>query len=368
MNTSPPTLNPASSTQTQSKTAKPQDSGSDTPFSQVLSSEMAQSRQASQMPADEKAESDTAEMRESDEDESAVAAPATKADTVKIAAAFDLLRAEATPIVASAFLAQANPAGLGQTAASGLTDTASEDLVASLENRKAGPDLSKGQSRKSTQAAQSNNALAALQKTDPTRQSGKLDTSFIGQLTAARGADSTQTGEPLADLMSSALLRGAPPAAMEAPTPTSGAAANRLAPSVGTAAWGQALSEKVVWMAAGTQQTASLTLNPPNLGPLQIVLNISNEQATASFFSAQPEVRQALEAAFPRLREMMSEAGIQLGQATVSADTPQQHASDSRSQRAIPPFPGSDAPGSVGLPTVHSPLLQSGRGLVDTFA
>jgi flagellar hook-length control protein FliK len=149
-------------------------------------------------------------------------------------------------------------------------------------------------------------------------------------------------------------------------------AANRLAPSVGSTAWGQALGEKIVWMAAGAQQTASLTLNPPNLGPLQVVLHVSNDQATASFFSAQPEVRQALETAFPRLREMMNDAGIQLGEATVSADTPRQNDTPERqAQRGapfIPPFIGGNDAASSGLQTAQGAIRQSGRGLIDTFA
>ena len=66
-------------------------------------------------------------------------------------------------------------------------------------------------------------------------------------------------------------------------------------------------------------QTASLTLNPPDLGPLQVVLSVSNGQADVTFSSNQLEVRQALENALPRLQEMMSESGIALGNATVNA-------------------------------------------------
>ena len=192
----------------------------------------------------------------------------------------------------------------------------------------------------------------------------------MDQLAAARQADSTKTGESLLDLMSNPLMRATPHAPVETQLAAADAAAPRLAPTVGTAAWGQALGDKLVWMAAGTQQTASLTLNPPNLGPLQIVLHVTNDQATASFFSAQPEVRHALEAAFPRLREMMNDAGIQLGQATVSADTPQQQndTPDRQAQRIVPPFPGADAGAPAGLQAVQAPIRQSGRGLVDTFA
>lgn len=100
--------------------------------------------------------------------------------------------------------------------------------------------------------------------------------------------------------------------------------ADKLMGRVGTPAWDQQLGQKVVWMAAGGDQSATLTLNPPDLGPLQVVLTVTNDQADAAFMSAQPEVRQALEAALPRLRDMMSEAGIAFGNATVSDGAAQQ--------------------------------------------
>ncbi|HRK78859.1 MAG TPA: flagellar hook-length control protein FliK, partial [Thiobacillus sp.] len=217
-------------------------------------------------------------------------------------------------------------------------------------------------------------------KTDPA-QSGKADfqaaaaataaaaSAFSGQPAAARQSDAMKTGEFLSDLMSHPALRPAPQAALESVPALNDPASPKLAPTVGTTAWGQALGEKLVWMTAGAQQTASLTLNPPNLGPLQIVLNVSNDQATASFFSAQPEVRQALEAAMPKLREMMDEAGIQLGQATVSADTPRQNdTSDQPGQRIASRFAVPDEAASAGLQAVQPPPPQSGRGLIDTFA
>lgn len=97
-----------------------------------------------------------------------------------------------------------------------------------------------------------------------------------------------------------------------------------LTPHVGTPAWDQAVGQKVVWMVAGGQQTAELTLNPPDLGPLQVVISVNNDQANASFFSAQPEVRDALESALPKLRQMMNDAGVQLSGFSVSAQTSNQ--------------------------------------------
>jgi len=234
----------------------------------------------------------------------------------------------------------------------------------------------KGQTPREAQAGQLADTVHDTQKNDPAL-SGKTNlqaattaaiaTAFSGQLAAARQPDAMK-GEFLSDLMSNPAMRPASQAPLETLHTLNEIASPKLTPTVGTTAWTQALGEKVVWMAAGAQQTATLTLNPPNMGPLQIVLNLTNDQATASFFSAQPEVRQALEAAFPRLKEMMNEAGIQLEQATVSADTPRQNDTpDRQAQRAMPPFGGDEA-ASAGLQAIHAPIRQSGRGMIDTFA
>ncbi|NEX62693.1 flagellar hook-length control protein FliK [Noviherbaspirillum galbum] len=156
---------------------------------------------------------------------------------------------------------------------------------------------------------------------------------------------------------------------------TVAARADTLTARVGTPAWDQALGQKITWMVAGQEQSASLTLNPPDLGPLQVVLSVSNSQANATFTAAQPEVRQALEAALPKLRDMLGDAGIQLGQATVSSGNPQQ-------QQQAQGDPGRQATAGGSLHRAQADAVRadpvarasrtvagsSGRGMVDTFA
>lgn len=143
----------------------------------------------------------------------------------------------------------------------------------------------------------------------------------------------------------------------------------KLTPNVGTPAWDQALGQKIVWMAAGAQQSASLTLNPPDLGPLQVVLHVSNDQASATFISAHPDVRHALEAALPKLREMMGDAGIQLGQSTVSAGTPNQHgASGGSSSHASADLRNADGTIDSAIQSGQAQIRMTGQGMVDTFA
>lgn len=146
-------------------------------------------------------------------------------------------------------------------------------------------------------------------------------------------------------------------------------AMEKLTPQVGSQGWDQALGQKIVWMVAGSQQSATLTLNPPDLGPLQIVLNVNNDQADATFFSTQPEVRQALETALPKLREMMNEAGIQLSDATVSSNTSNHHgASQGHSRRALNNFKENNVDSITVTQATQTRQLIAGKQMVDTFA
>ncbi|WP_258194398.1 flagellar hook-length control protein FliK [Janthinobacterium sp. PAMC25594] len=147
--------------------------------------------------------------------------------------------------------------------------------------------------------------------------------------------------------------------------------ADKLTGRVGTAAWDQQLGQKVVWMAAGGDQSATLTLNPPDLGPVQVVLTVTNDQADAAFMSAQPEVRQALEAAMPRLREMMSEAGIAFGSATVSAGTPEQQHNGERAssgERRGNGQGGGVSGGEIAIAPAAGGRSRPSLSAVDTFA
>jgi flagellar hook-length control protein FliK len=152
-----------------------------------------------------------------------------------------------------------------------------------------------------------------------------------------------------------------------------GAPAERIAARVGTPGWDSQVGQKIIWMVAGKEQSASLTLNPPDMGPMQVVLSVTNDQATVTFSAAQPEVRQALENAMPKLREMMGESGIALGNATVNAGTPDQRQAQQgeqpRNQGSGTRF-GSDGAQveSISLAPSRPGRSGGGTGLVDTFA
>jgi flagellar hook-length control protein FliK len=99
---------------------------------------------------------------------------------------------------------------------------------------------------------------------------------------------------------------------------TAGTAASTLPtlPAVtvppGDKGWSQAMGERILWMVGRDLQAASVNIKPPNLGPLHIQISIQNEQATVNFTAQHGVVKEALEAAIPRLREMLAENNIQL--------------------------------------------------------
>ena len=94
-----------------------------------------------------------------------------------------------------------------------------------------------------------------------------------------------------------------------------------MAPPLNDTQWPQALGQQMIRLTTQGSQSAELQLNPPDLGPLKVVLNVVNDQAQAQFVSPHQAVRAAVEAALPHLRTALSESGIQLGQASVGADS-----------------------------------------------
>lgn len=138
----------------------------------------------------------------------------------------------------------------------------------------------------------------------------------------------------------------------------------------GHKAWAEDVGNRLIWMANRSESRAELVLTPPSLGKLGVSIQVSGDQTTAQFVAATPAAREALEQAMPRLRELMQQAGINLGQTDVST-SPEQQARDNQGDgRDGPRRGGSPLPGATeGIERASSQSLGSGLlGLVDTFA
>lgn len=91
---------------------------------------------------------------------------------------------------------------------------------------------------------------------------------------------------------------------------------------VGTSAWADELGTRMVLMSERGQQSASLRLNPENLGPLEVRISVRDDQASVWFGSAHSDTRAAIEQALPRLRELFESQGLSLTDAGVHHDAP----------------------------------------------
>lgn len=88
---------------------------------------------------------------------------------------------------------------------------------------------------------------------------------------------------------------------------------------------------------------AQLSLNPADLGPIQIRITLSEDAASVQFASHHGVVREAMLDALPKLREMLESAGFRLSDSGVSAQLPQREQLGSEQpgmgRRAVAPDP-----------------------------
>lgn len=83
--------------------------------------------------------------------------------------------------------------------------------------------------------------------------------------------------------------------------------------------WNQEIGERIIWMNNRGISSAEIRMNPQNMGPITVRIDVDAEQQTSVSFTAQnADVRTALEASIPRLREMLSSQNLNLADVSVS--------------------------------------------------
>jgi len=135
--------------------------------------------------------------------------------------------------------------------------------------------------------------------------------------------------------------------------------------------WGEIIGDRVQWMAGQNVQEARIRMHPQELGYLEVRIHVgADQQTTISFSSPHSQVRDALETAIPRLREMFGDNGLTLGDVNVSQHSSSQQGQaedDNKSDSPVPshqPLSGlNPVDGSVPPHT----LIQN-DGMLDLYA
>ncbi|QLI80718.1 flagellar hook-length control protein FliK [Chitinibacter fontanus] len=157
------------------------------------------------------------------------------------------------------------------------------------------------------------NLLAALPP-DTAKTTSKSEPNFADTLANKLGSG---MNAPAMGVNSNAALASANATRVMLPT-------HYIETPVQDARWGEAVAQRVSMMLGKQEQQIEMQLNPPNLGPMEVRLNIGSEQASVVFTSQHAAVREALAAATPKLTALLADQGIVLHNVQVASDSLQQ--------------------------------------------
>ena len=123
-----------------------------------------------------------------------------------------------------------------------------------------------------------------------------------------------------------------------------------------------------MWLVGKQIQAVEIRLNPAELGPLKVQISIDDNSANISFSATHAVTREVLENALPRLKDMLAENGVSLGDVKVSDQGIADRRNDSNRSR-----PTEVAPVDENSSHVVSDLLpnrvpqRDPSALVDTY-
>ncbi len=173
-------------------------------------------------------------------------------------------------------------------------------------------------------AAQTTTTASAASTTASTSNATlTLDESFKQVLSALSKPEErrdSQSGSDAVTALTSAPVSSSSTLTNSTATTSTTPSTPMLNAQLGSNEWQQALSQQIVMFSRNGQQNAELRLHPEDLGAIQINLTLDKDQAQLSMVSSHSQVRAALEAALPQLRNALAESGINLGQSNVSSD------------------------------------------------
>lgn len=99
--------------------------------------------------------------------------------------------------------------------------------------------------------------------------------------------------------------------------------------------WGKQLGNHITTLIKQDVQEAKIHLDPPELGSLEIKLQVQHQEAKVQIQVSQPQVRDVLEQQSARLREALAQEGMSLSGFDVSSGNQQQTGQQAQEQGAL---------------------------------
>jgi len=131
-------------------------------------------------------------------------------------------------------------------------------------------------------------------------------------------------------------------------------------------AWAEVLGERVLVLTERQMKSAEIRLTPADLGPLRVRISVEEGATHVTFHVQHAVTREAIEQALPRLREMLADSGLSLGQTDVSE---QDVAGGSPDREPVPPAVITDEPADEPPESgaVERRNIVTASNLLDTF-
>lgn len=193
------------------------------------------------------------------------------------------------------------------------------------QSAKSGETLGKGdQTAGDTIPVQSSETLTL--KTEAAAAGDKVTTAInmTGQQLSQTSTQSSillQTASTQSDAAGNALSLASAPTAAASPANTNLQPAlpqAGIAEAFGRPAWAQGMSKQILMMVNQNISTAEIRLNPAHLGPIEMLIDMKDEQISVSMSSRHAVVREAMEQALPKLRDMLEQNGFSLADTDIS--------------------------------------------------
>jgi flagellar hook-length control protein FliK len=157
-------------------------------------------------------------------------------------------------------------------------------------------------------------------------------------------------------------------AASAAPTQTGLPQSSGEAIDTNAARWHEALATRIQWLVDHDVGEAKIKLNPPELGALDVKIALQDDKTYVQMVAHSASARDELAQGLPRLRELLSAGGLELGGATVSGGHDGRGAFGAPAPQPIArvaAFASAADDAEAGAPRAR---LGAGAAAIDTFA
>ncbi len=131
------------------------------------------------------------------------------------------------------------------------------------------------------------------------------------------------------------------------------------------ARFAEGFSQQVTLLANNGVQQARISINPPELGPVELRIIVRSEEVTVHLASQIGAVRNALEDALPRLREQFEQSGMRLADSEVFNELPGRSGQHEQMRDEIAAEQWITEMESTAV--VESEVLRSRQGFVDAY-